>query len=70
MSGLFGGPPALPAPPPPPPPPKRADVEVQAAARDERLRRTKAQGRASTILTGGQGVAPAEGAAVKTLLGA
>lgn len=67
MGGIFGSP-SLPAPPPPPEPPKVSDAEIQGKARDERLRRAKASGRGSTILTGGQGVAEG-GAAVKTLLG-
>ena len=69
MGGIFGAP-SLPAPPPPPEPPKRSDAEVQEAAKQERLRRTKAQGRASTILTSGQGVQDGAQAGVKTLLGA
>ncbi len=68
MGGLFGGG-DKPAPPPPPAPPTRSDEEVQAAARAERLRRSAAQGRASTIQTGGQG-SDTSGAAAKTLLGA
>jgi len=68
MGGIFS-PPAAPTPPPPPPPPAVDDAAVQSKARDERLRRAKAQGRGSTILTGGQGVQEG-GTAVKTLLGA
>ncbi len=62
----FGG--SSPAPPPPIAPPTRTDEEIQSEARAERLRRSTAQGRYSTIKTGGQGD---EGAsvAVKTLLG-
>jgi len=67
MGGIFGSP-STPAPIAPPAPPKRSDAEVQTAAREERLRRSKAQGRASTVLTGGQGVDTA-GPAAKTLLG-
>ncbi len=63
----FGG--GAPAPPPPIAPPTRSDEEIQSEARAERLRRSTAQGRTSTIKTGGQGD---EGTteAVKTLLGA
>ena len=67
MGAIFGTP-AAPAPPPPPEPPKVSDSEVQARALEERKRRTAAGGRASTILTSGQGVAEG-GAAAKTLLG-
>ena len=60
----FGGPTA---PAPATPPPTRSDAEVQAAGQAERLRRSKASGRASTILSGRSdedGVRP-----VKKLLG-
>jgi hypothetical protein len=68
MGGLFGG--AAPAAPePPPPPPDRGDADVQLAARKERLRQSKSQGRASTILTSGQGVTDEATPVKKTLLG-
>lgn len=69
MGGIFGGGAPAAAPAPPPPPPERSDEEVQQAAREERLRRSKAQGRASTILTSGQGAPDSGSAGVVTLLG-
>lgn len=54
MGGIFSSPSPTP-PAPPPPPPTVSDSEVKSAARDERLRRSKTSGRASTILTGNQG---------------
>ncbi len=57
MSGLLSTP-EIPAPPAPPPPPTRSDEDVQAAALRVRQRRAGARGRASTILTSGQGVRP------------
>lgn len=68
MSGLFGAPRIQQ--PAPPPPPTRGRADVLAAAGAERLRRTRQQGRASTILTGGQGIVNGTQAPVKTLLGA
>lgn len=66
MSGFFSSaPPAAPA---PPPPPQRDDAEIRNRAREERLRRSKAQGRSSTILTSGQGVEGTTGAAATTVL--
>ncbi len=57
------------APPPPPPPPEKDDSEVQAAAAAERERQRKARGRASTILTGGEGLTTNASTARKQLLG-
>jgi hypothetical protein len=54
---------------PPPPPPEKDDAEVQAAAAAERERQRKARGRASTILTGGDGVTGETRTARKLLLG-
>jgi hypothetical protein len=66
MSSLFSAP-KIPA--PPPPAPERDDKDVQDAALKERLRRSRARGRAANILTGGQGVAEPLQAARKRLLG-
>ena len=67
MGGIFSSPaPAAPA--PPPPPPDRGDADVQLAARRERLRQAGTQGRASTILTSGQGVTEEATPVKKTLL--
>jgi hypothetical protein len=55
---------------PPPEAPKQADQAVQQARSDERRRAASAQGAASTILTGPQGVTDAAATAKKTLLGA
>lgn len=63
-------PPSIPAPPPPPAP--VTTPEVNGAAEAERQRAARAKGRASTILTGGQGDttgAPVEKPALKALLG-
>ena len=70
MGGLFGSnetklvAPIIPA------PPTRSDEEVQAAALRIRRQRAGAQGRASTILTGGQGVTDEIESRPKVLLGA
>lgn len=66
MGALFTSP-RTPA--PPPAAPERSDKEVQAAALQERLRRSRARGRASNILTGGQGVTGPLQATRKRLLG-
>lgn len=68
MGGIFGG--AAPkAPAAPLPPPDRGDEDIQLAARNERLRQAGTQGRASTILTSGQGVTDETTPVKKTLLG-
>lgn len=56
-------------PPPPPPPPERSDAEVQEAALRERLRQSRARGRAANILTGGEGVTEPTPTTRKRLLG-
>ncbi len=62
--------PSVPPPPPlPPPPPDKSDAEIQAKAAEERKRLQLAQGRGSTILTGGEGVADEANIGTKTLLG-
>ena len=68
MSGILSTPPA-PALPPPPAPPGPSSADVQAKAAAERKRLAAQRGRASTILTGGQGVVDDGGVAKKTLLG-
>jgi hypothetical protein len=71
----FFSPPKMKEPAPPPAPPEQdatAKAEMDAAAAAERKRRNAAQGRASTILTGGQGVndnGAQSGNATKILLG-
>lgn len=67
VPGFAGGSPA--APPPPPPPPERSDEEVRAAAREQRRISAQAKGRASTILTSGQGVTDEVATKQKKLLG-
>ena len=61
MSFGGGAPAAIPA------PPTRSDAEVQEAALQERRRRANARGRASSILTSGQGVESAPTAKVRLL---
>lgn len=84
MGGIFSSPKPPPPPPPPPPiapppaPPERTldtgptaeqKNEARKKAEAERMRQAKTKGRASTILTSGQG-APDDAATVtKTLLG-
>ncbi len=71
MSGIFGSP-KLPPPPPPPtlpplaePPSRGNDPRIADAARKDRLRRSRAKGRSSTILGGSSGLKSSK----KTLLG-
>lgn len=67
---LGGSSPKPPPPPTPPPPaPTMASPVVQMARDDERKRARLAAGRASTILTGAQGLAAPAVTGVKTLLG-
>ena len=55
MSGLFSSP-KPPAPPPlPTPPPGPNNLDARRSAEQERLRRLRAGGRSSTILTSPQG---------------
>lgn len=68
MGGSAPKPP--PAPPPPAAAPTMASPAVQAARDDERKRARLAAGRASTILTGAQGVMQTATTGGKTLLGA
>lgn len=57
------------APPPPPPPSDTNDGKAAAERAAEELRMRLQRGRASTILTGGDGVTENAPTAVKTLLG-
>jgi len=65
--------PRAPAPPPAPPPvpasPTRDDPEMVEAQRSARRRRIAAQGRSSTMLTGGQGVTEEANLGQASLLG-
>lgn len=67
MGGIFKSPSAPPAPEPPPPAPRLDDTA--AAAEAERKRQRAAAGRASTVLTSGQGLIGEEQTASKSLLG-
>lgn len=68
MSGLFSKP-KMPPPPAPPPPPSLSSAEVRDAAERNRRRSALASGRASTMLTGGDGLADEPETARKRLLG-
>jgi len=65
---VFGGGDKM-KPPPPPKPPGMSSAEVDAAAANERARVAAMQGRASTMLTGGDGVDDEADLAKKKLLG-
>jgi hypothetical protein len=62
--------PKLPNAPRMPKPPTPEDPDVQEAMERERLAQMRAMGRASTILTGGQGLQDSATTARRTLLGA
>ena len=68
MGGIFSSP-SLPAPPPTPAAPTREDPAVADARRKEQQLATKAKGRRSTLLTGGEGDSSDANLAKKTLLG-
>ena len=68
IGSIFGGAKA-PKAPAPPPPPKDDSAAVEAAAKDQRIRAASG-GRASTMLTGGEGVEEGVETAKKKLLGA
>ena len=66
----FMSSPSIPAPPPAPaPPPVDDSAELEAARQAERERQMKKRGRASTLLTGPQGLAGTAPVQKKTLLG-
>jgi len=58
-----------PLPPAPPPPPEQNDPAVLDARKREIDAASKARGRKSTLLTGGEGITEAGNLARKTLLG-
>lgn len=66
MTKLFGSPKTPAA---PPPAPTVATPDVQAAAEAERKRNRTASGKASTMLTGGQGVTGTSSVGTNALLG-
>ena len=69
----FGGAPSVQAPPPPPPapppPPTEVEPEVRKARAKNRTAAALAGGRASTILTGSQGLSTPSADGAKQLLG-
>ena len=69
MGGMFGGG-GSPAPAPPPlPPPTQDDPSVQAKIDEEKRRLAAAHGRASTVLTTGEGDTSTPEIKKKSLLG-
>ena len=68
MGGLFGGV-SIPAPVAPAPAPTPTDPATQQAAQDLAFSQAQAAGRASTVLTSGQGDQTAAPVVKKTLLG-
>jgi len=70
IANMFSPPKSTPpAPAPAPPPPTVTDPSVQAAAQAQQQAQAQAAGRASTILTSGQGDQSAAATAKKQLLG-
>jgi hypothetical protein len=70
MSALFSTPDIpSPAPPPTPPPIEDEDARLEEVKEEERQRQKAKKGRASTILTGPQGLAGPATVQRKTLLG-
>jgi len=74
MGAIFSKPETPAAPPPPPPPSPVSEDPTVRAATNEALRREQAaqrniRGRASTLLTGGQGVSGDPNVARRALLG-
>lgn len=68
MSSIFGGSPSTPKPLPPPPDPNAA-AEVARRMQEAAALERKARGRASTILTGGQGLLDEENRPGRILFG-
>lgn len=69
MGGLFGGGGSSTPAPPPPPVQRDNSQEVADAAAAERRRLRNARGRASTVLTGGEGASDFGQSASQVLLG-
>lgn len=70
MGKVFGGSkPKAPPPPPPPPDPNIEAERLRKEAEEQRIR-SASGGRASTMLTGGEGVEEEANTAKKRLLGA
>jgi hypothetical protein len=70
VKSIFGGSKPKAPPPPPPPPTEVSAAPGLKAAADEQRMRAGAAGRASTMLTGGEGVKDDVETAKKKLLGA
>lgn len=73
MSALFASPPDIPTPPVPPKPPTPTDeaarASMEAAAQHQMRAAARAKGRASTLLTGGEGIVEAATVKRKVLFG-
>lgn len=69
MGGIFSKPKAPPPPPPPAPPPPVPTIDdaANSSEAEDKLRRRK--GRASTVLSQGSDLAPADPATASTMLG-
>jgi hypothetical protein len=70
MGKVFGGSKPKPPPPPPPPPTEESAADKLAKESQEQRLRSGSAGRASTMLTGGEGVVEDAKTAKKKLLGA
>ena len=69
IAGLMKGSPDVPQFDAPPEPSDKDDSEIQAKAKEERLRRSRSAGLSGTVLTSGSGISEEADTKRKTLLG-